>query len=241
MVLIERDLTIEPPRVPTDVDFRRAFLRPEDAGAYAAYRPDRDRERVLARLERGSMCHVAWLDGRIVSDCWYQPGEAWVEDLDRRFELGADEAYAYDAHTEPELRGHAVTPSRATLAATDLRDRGFTRAVGFVVPENGPGLRSPRKSGWTRFGVAGHRALRAGASRVRPHRAGGHPLAAPQAALGQAWAARAGARRPLREPAAEAPTTLLPRCRAARSRRNSFAASARSASRPPRRPSAGDG
>ncbi len=156
VVLIERDLTIEPPRVPTDVDFRRAFLRPEDADAYAAYRPDRDRERVLARLERGSMCHVAWLDGRIVSDCWYQPGEAWVEDLDRRFELGADEAYAYDAHTEPELRGHAVTPSRATLAATDLRDRGFTRAVGFVVPENGPGLRSPRKSGWTRFGVAGH-------------------------------------------------------------------------------------
>ena len=51
VVLIERDLTIEPPRVPTDVDFRRAFLRPEDAGAYAAYRPDRDRERVLAPEE----------------------------------------------------------------------------------------------------------------------------------------------------------------------------------------------
>ena len=116
---------------------------------------------------------MAWIDGRIVSDCWYQPGEAWVEDLDRRFELGDDEAYAYDAHTAPALRGRSVTPARATFASTDMRERGYARAVAFVLPENGPGLRSPDKSGWTPFGVAGHLSVGLGRLEfVRTARAG---------------------------------------------------------------------
>lgn len=60
------------------------------------------------------MSYVAWQSGRIVASAWYQPGEAWIEDVDRRFELAPDEYYAYDAWAVAELRGHRVNPWRAS-------------------------------------------------------------------------------------------------------------------------------
>ncbi len=164
LILIERDLSkpVEPVR--SDLDFRFALLGPEEIDTYLAYRPERTRSELTQRFERGSVCFVAWIDGRIVSDAWYQRGEAWIEDLGRRFALARDEAYAYDAHTAPPLRGQSVTPARAARALEYLRQDGVRRAVGFVLPENGPARRSPVKSGWTPFGTAGF--VRLGVARV---------------------------------------------------------------------------
>jgi hypothetical protein len=165
VILIERDLTQPVVPLSSSIDFRFALLGHEDLDAYCAYRPERRREEVEARLARGSVCYVAWIDGGIVSDSWYQHGEAWIEDLGRRFELRPDEAYSYDAHTAERLRGKSLTPARASLALAHLREGGFRRAVAFVLPENGPARRSPVKSGWSRFGVAG--CLRLGAAQLQ--------------------------------------------------------------------------
>jgi RimJ/RimL family protein N-acetyltransferase len=164
LILIERDLSQPVEPIPCDLDFRMALLGPEEIDTYLAYRPERTRGELTQRFERGSVCFVAWIDGRIVSDAWYQRGEAWIEDIGRRFALERDKAYAYDAHTVPPLRGQSVAPARAALALDYLRQDGVRRAVAFVLPENGPARRSPVKSGWTPFGTAGF--VRLGLARV---------------------------------------------------------------------------
>ncbi len=106
-------------------------------------------------MERGSGCHAAWHAGEIVSATWWHPGEASIEDLDRRFLLGTDEVYFYDAWTVPRLRGRSITPARSSLTLRALRAQGFARAIAFLLPENRPVHKAVEKVGWRRFGTAG--------------------------------------------------------------------------------------
>ena len=106
-------------------------------------------------MERGSGSHAAWHAGEIVSATWWHPGEAWIEDLDRRFQLRAGEVYFYDAWTLPRLRGRNITPARSALTLRALREQGFERAIAFVLPENHPIHKAVEKVGWRRFGAAG--------------------------------------------------------------------------------------
>ena len=107
-------------------------------------------------MERGSGCHAAWHAGEIVSATWWHPGEAWIEDLDRRFLLGAGDVYLYDTWTIPRLRGCNITPARSFLTMRELRGQGFQRVVAFVLPENRPVHRvALEKLGWRPFGTAG--------------------------------------------------------------------------------------
>jgi hypothetical protein len=162
--LIEHELTDEIPVVRSELPFQVTRLGREDIDAYCRYRPGTSPGEIVRRLERGSVCYVAWHSGRIVSGAWYHAGEAWIEDVDRRFELTADTVYSYDAHTVPELRGRRVTPARSSIALADLRDSGFRRGVAFVLPGNRAGDRSRVRSGWRRFGVAGY--LHLGLARI---------------------------------------------------------------------------
>jgi hypothetical protein len=156
VTLIERELTDEAPVEPSEVAFQVRLLAREDIDAYCRYRPSTSPREVACRLERGSFCYVAWHGDRIISAAWYQPGEAWIEDIDRRFELPPDTVYAFDGHTAPELRGRRVAPARASIAASRLRDSGFRRGVAFVLAGNRSGHRSRVRSRWRRFGVAGY-------------------------------------------------------------------------------------
>jgi hypothetical protein len=106
-------------------------------------------------MERGSGCHAAWHAGEIVSATWWHPGEAWIEDLDRRFGLRAGEVYFYDSWTLPRLRGRNITPVRSSLTLRALGEQGFVRAIAFVLPENRPIHKAVEKVGWRRFGTAG--------------------------------------------------------------------------------------
>jgi hypothetical protein len=157
--LIEKGL----PRPSSDVLSQAALevtrLTPEDVGAYCRYRPESSPQDVARRLERGSLCYVSWKQGRIVSCGWYHPREAWIEDLDRRFELPPDCVYLYDGHTSPELRGRGISSARATATWADLRRQGFRRGVAFVVAGNRSSDRASAKAGWRRFGVAGYARL----------------------------------------------------------------------------------
>jgi hypothetical protein len=162
--LIEHELTGEIPVVRCEVPFQVRRLAARTSTPTANSDPGSSPAEIEHRLERGSVCYVAWHAGRIVSGAWYHAGEAWIEDVDRRFDLGADTVYSYDAHTVPELRGRRVTPARSSIALADLRDSGFRRGVAFVVPGNRAGDRSRVRSGRRRFGVAGY--LHLGLARI---------------------------------------------------------------------------
>jgi hypothetical protein len=154
VVLIERDLRQDVPQIRSDPSIEVRRLRREDLPAYARSRP-KPPEELTRRMERGSGCHAAWHAGEIVSVTWWHPGEAWIEDLDRRFPLHADEVYFYDAWTVPPLRGRNITPARSALTLRDLREQRFVRGIGFVLPENRPVHSAMEKTGWRRFGTAG--------------------------------------------------------------------------------------
>jgi RimJ/RimL family protein N-acetyltransferase len=153
-VLIENDLREDKPLLRSDPPIEVRRLRREDVSAYVRSHPNSPEE-LIRRLERGSQCHAAWHDGEIVSATWWHPGEAWIEDLDRRFLLRAGEVYFYDAWTVPRLRGRNITPARSVLTLRALREQGFMRAVAFFLPENRPIHRAAEKVGWQRFGAAG--------------------------------------------------------------------------------------
>ena len=187
--LIERELTDEIPLVRSKVPFKVTRLGAEEIDAYCRFRPRTTPREVARRLERGSVCFVAWHAGRIVSGAWYHAGEAWIEDVDRRFELPPDTVYSYDAHTIPELRGRRVTPARASIALAELRNSGFRRGVAFVLPGNRSGERSRARSGWRRFGVAGY--LNLGLARIDFIRTRGH-----QGKWRLRWLRSRGAQRP---------------------------------------------
>ena len=155
ITLIEKDLAHPMPDVRSRMDVEVAQLTSDDVPAYCRYRPETPPEEVMRRLERGSLCYVARVRERIVSCGWYHPREAWIEDLDRRFELPPDCVYLYDGHTSPELRGRGISWARATATWADLRRQGFRRGVAFVVAGNRSSDRASAKAGWRRFGVAG--------------------------------------------------------------------------------------
>jgi hypothetical protein len=159
VALIEKDLARGVPEVPSQVEFEVALLIPENVDAYSRYRPDTPPEEVLRRLERGSLCYVTWEGESIVSCAWYQPREAWIEDIDRRFQLPPDCVYVYDGYTSPERRGRSLSSARAAITWADLSGRGFHRGVGFVLAGNRSGDRARTKAGWRRFGVGGYARL----------------------------------------------------------------------------------
>jgi hypothetical protein len=164
VVLIERDLREDRPLLRSDPPIEVRRLRREDVSAYARSNPNSPEE-LTRRMGRGSRCHAAWHAGEIVSAAWWHPGEAWIEDLDRRFLLRPAEVYFYDAWTLPRLRGRNITPVRSVLTLRQLREQGFVRAVAFVLPENRPIHRAALdKAGWRRFGTAGF--IRVGPARI---------------------------------------------------------------------------
>jgi hypothetical protein len=153
-VLIENDLREDKPLLRSEPPIEVRRLRREDVSAYIRSHRNSPEE-LLRRMERGSHCHAAWHAGEIVSAVWWHPGEAWIEDLERRFALRANEVYFYDAWTVPRLRGRNITPLRSVLTLRTLREQGFVRAVAFFLPDNRPIHRAVEKIGWRRFGSAG--------------------------------------------------------------------------------------
>jgi hypothetical protein len=163
VVLIERDLRADVPLLRSGPSIEVRRLRPEEVPAYARSGP-KPAEELIRRMERGSGCHAAWHAGEIVSATWWHPGEAWIEDLDRRFRLRAGEVYFYDSWTLPRLRGRNITPVRSSLTLRALGEQGFVRAIAFVLPENRPIHKAVEKVGWRRFGTAGF--VRIGPARI---------------------------------------------------------------------------
>ena len=144
---------------PCSIEMTVKKLEPEEIGAYAALVPNADPSTVARRLEAGSRIYAAWSDGRIISAGWLEVDQALFDAVGARIPIGPKVVYARASYTDRELRGRNIATVLYVSALDLLREEGFERAVGFLLPEarssHGPvvkaGLERVGSLGW--FGI----------------------------------------------------------------------------------------
>lgn len=156
--LFEVPLEPDPPRAEAasaGIAVRVLEASHDDLEAYAALRPDASRDETRIRVERGDRCFVALLDGRLVSSVWLGTDVVPIAYLECDLELGPEEAYAYDAFTLPELRGHDVGSWRTELLKEHVRAAGRRRVLSLQLAENASQRRRSARRGYRPLGVVG--------------------------------------------------------------------------------------
>jgi SAM-dependent methyltransferase/ribosomal protein S18 acetylase RimI-like enzyme len=139
-------------KIPVEVE-----VLPEDRlSEYLRFRSDSDPDRVVARIREGQECWIARYQGQIVHACWLARHRAWVDYLSCGIELAPGSAYSYEAFTDPEFRGLAISPSRLAAMMQTLAAQGYQRIVAGLMPENLPAFGSVRKVGYRPIGVMGY-------------------------------------------------------------------------------------
>lgn len=156
--LFEVPIAPHPPRAasaPSGIAVRELAVSDDDIDAYVRLRRDASRDTTRARLARGDRCFVALLDGRIVSAVWLATGIVPVAYLGCDLELGPEEAYAYDAFTQPALRGLDVGSWRTELLKEQVRRAGRRRVLSLQLAENRSQGRRSMRRGYRPLGVVG--------------------------------------------------------------------------------------
>ena len=125
LVLTERRLTEPFPDLPLPADLTVRHLTPDDAAAYATFRPEHGRGEYERRLAEGHWCFAAWRGAEIVSAAWAVARRGWIEYLELGIQLGPHEVYSYDLYTVPELRGRRITPPTRVPHLRYLREQGY--------------------------------------------------------------------------------------------------------------------
>ncbi len=155
VVVAGADINREYAEPPCDVEMTIKRLTPDEVGAYAAFAPNSDAKTVERRLAAGSRIYAAWSDGRIVGAGWLELEEALFDAVGARVPIGEKVVYARGAYTVPELRGRNIATVGYVTALRLLRDEGFERAVGFVLPESRSSIGPVDKAGLERLGSLG--------------------------------------------------------------------------------------
>jgi hypothetical protein len=136
LVLTERRLAEPVPDFPLPADLTVRPLTPDDAAAYAAFRPEHGRSECDRRLAEGHWCFATWRGAEIVSAAWGVGRRAWIEYLELGIQLGPDEVYSYDLYTVPELRGRRITSATRVPYFRYLREQGYRRGLATLGPLN---------------------------------------------------------------------------------------------------------
>lgn len=136
LVLTERRLTEPFPDFPLPADLTIRRLTPEDAAAYAAFRPEQGRAECDRRLAEGHWCSATWRGAEIVSAAWAVGRRARIEYLELDIQLGPDEVYSYDLYTAPGLRGRRITSATRVPHLRYLSEQGYRRSLATLAPLN---------------------------------------------------------------------------------------------------------
>jgi ribosomal protein S18 acetylase RimI-like enzyme len=108
------------------------------------YRPFRYEE-LQSRLRDGNLCLGARRDGRLAAFTWCNLTQCIHKGYS--FSLNDDEAYLFDAHTDPELRGRGIAPALRHRLYEELARKGRTKLYSFSDRLNTPALRFKLKLG----------------------------------------------------------------------------------------------
>jgi hypothetical protein len=130
-------------------------LAPEQVADYVAFAPNANEDRVRRQLADGSRIYAAWSDGRIISAGWLDVDTAHFDAVGASVPIAPGVVYARGSYTVPELRSRNVATVGYVTALRLLREEGFVRAVGFVLPEARSSLGPVTKAGLERVGSLG--------------------------------------------------------------------------------------
>jgi GNAT superfamily N-acetyltransferase len=155
VVVMATDLTLPPREVSCDVDLTIREVTADNIAAYVAFAPHANADTACRRLAAGSRCFVAWNEGRIVCAGWSDFGRANFDAIGAIVPIGPKDVYGRDAYTVPELRGRNIATYRMVSAMQLLRDEGYERGLGYVLPQNRRGFGPPTKAGLDRIGSVG--------------------------------------------------------------------------------------
>jgi hypothetical protein len=155
MLVVEYRLDDPIPEFTARLAVRNDLLKERDVDAYLAFRPESDRLEIMNRLRSRQLCFVAWDAGRIVSACWTAVRPIRIEYLGCETELADGDAYLYDKFTCPAFRGHRIANAVRVYQLRYLREAGYRRAIGALVPENKTSMRENARGGFRPVGVIG--------------------------------------------------------------------------------------
>jgi GNAT superfamily N-acetyltransferase len=136
LILLENRFDEALPELPLPSGFEVRRLRPDEAPAYAAYRPDQGQSECERRLTAGHWCLATWHEGAIISAVWVARGRGRIDYLEKDIVLGDDEVYAYDLFTAPAARGQRITIATRVFHMRFLREQGYRRVLATYAPQN---------------------------------------------------------------------------------------------------------
>lgn len=149
LFLLSRSLAEPITPVEAKLPLTMTWLTTAETAEYLQFRPTTDPIRLTARFARHERCLVARTTAaRIVGTMWVATEVAWIEYLGRELALAADEAYLFDAFTDPAMRGQAIAPALSAELLRRLRKEGCRRALRCTLPENAAALRAHAKAGF---------------------------------------------------------------------------------------------
>lgn len=115
------------PRLQPRADVALEEVGRESAQALAAAMGLPDAAPVLERLQRGSRCFGARIEGELVAYGWASSESECVGELEREFRMGPGEAYVWDCATLPAYRRAGLYTALLSLIARTLCDHDLSR------------------------------------------------------------------------------------------------------------------
>ncbi len=132
-----------------EVSLEIVILKEGDYEELRTVSGNRDDDFIRSRMKNGESCYVARHNGRICFYSWVSTGERVVNCDRKEIPIGKGEIYIRDCFTLPEFRGKGIAPYFYDYISGIFGDRGFKRAVAYVMGENYPSIRSFEKAGFS--------------------------------------------------------------------------------------------
>jgi len=103
---------------------------------------------VEERLQRGTRCFTASMDGDLAAYGWVSHGSELIGELERQIHLGPREAYIWDCLTLPKHRGRGLYTGLLHVMVATLSQEGFGRIWIGAALSNRPSIRGFEKAGF---------------------------------------------------------------------------------------------
>jgi RimJ/RimL family protein N-acetyltransferase len=139
---------------PTTVDaLAISPLTSKQLPIFIDFQPDVSIQEAEARLHKGHLAFVVWVDESPVHISWASPEKAEMGYLFYTLVLPSDAVYIYNAYTKPEYRGRHLSSARFRWSLPYLQNLGFQRLIAIAMPENQPAINAIQRSGYEPIGI----------------------------------------------------------------------------------------
>jgi len=148
LCLYERqlDAPVAPGPLPPGVELAVWDSPPAEGDAGRPWHAEAER-----RIHEGQACVVARHGGDVMAYCWLTWRPEWVAEIDRFVVPGPDEAYLYEAFTQPTWRGRGLFSAMLFRLLAYARAQGRRRALIFVLTDNRASRRAIERTGFELF------------------------------------------------------------------------------------------